>query len=56
MLKNIALASVIAFADAVKLECCPTCCCDGDKDHEDDAVVPDEGDGWEEVIAEEVED
>ena len=36
MLKNLALASVIALADAVKLECCPaTGCCDGDDgDHE----------------------
>ena len=56
MLKNLALASVIALADAVKLECCPTTCCDGDKEHDDEAVVPDDGEDWEEVIEEEVED
>ena len=41
MLKNIALASVIAFADGVKLECCPTTsCCDNDGDHENENNVP----------------
>ena len=55
MLKNLALASVIALADAVKLECCPTTCCDGDKEHDDEAV-PHDGEDWEEVIVEEVED
>ena len=35
MLKNLALASVIALADAVKLECCPGGCGDhAEKDQE----------------------
>ena len=48
MLKNLALASVIALADAVKLECCPvtSCCADDDAADED----------FEEAVAEEVED
>ena len=54
MLKNLALASVIALADAVKLECCPaTSCCDGDDgDHEPTPADED----FEEAVAEEVED
>ena len=62
MLKNLALASVIAFADGVKLECCPTtsCCdCDGDHEHESEANVPvdnAEDSEWKDAIVDEVTD
>ena len=42
MLKNLALVSVIAFADAVKLDCCPTtsCCdCDGDNENKNEQAI-----------------
>ena len=35
MLKNFALASIIAFADAVQLECCPSCSGSDDEDWEE---------------------
>ena len=62
MLKNLALASVIAFADGVKLECCPTtsCCdCDGDNENKnEEATVPmdNEESNLEEADSDEVKD
>ena len=35
MLKNFALAAMIAFADAVQLECCPSCSGPDDEDWEE---------------------
>ena len=35
MLKNFALASIIAFADAIQLECCPSCSGPDDEDWEE---------------------
>ena len=62
MLKNLALVSVIAFADAVKLDCCPTtsCCdCDGDNENKnEEATVPVDAEesNLEEAIRDEVND
>ena len=35
MLKNFALAAIIAFADAVQLECCPSCSGPDEEDWEE---------------------